>query len=437
MEVQNSKIYESVVAGWAVATMGCAALFSWNAVITASSYYSKMFCGSPLHRSYESIFSITYQTTSLLGTVYAARVTEEMSAEKRIIPRLRSLAVLFGGLTVLACVPSAPRDWVFTPATLVGVAACGALSQALGSALYGIAAAMPPAFVSWNMAGQAVGGLVPAAIVVATDLATPMSNDDDCGEKDVDPAAVGYFAAASALFVIAEAAFRVLDRTAVFRQYVVEPARKRARRSEESSAAPLVAADSKPHDEWRTIAHLAHLCSVPAAAVFVIFAVTLATFPTLTALARAAHHADDDDGDGSRFRELFVPLLFLEFNLFDFFGRSAAPLFKPLTLRPKALLVASCLRVFFVPLVALGTLAGGRYNHLKSSAILRASPAPFVLMAPFALTNGLVATLAMGAGRPLVHEDHHELAGNILSFFLTFGLTVGSALSFPLLALVS
>ena len=104
----------------------------------------------------------------------------------------------------------------------MGVGLCGVFSQMLSSALYGVTTALPR-FMSANMAGQAVGGLIPALIVVATGLAASKSSgdfddDDDggCAKVAVDAGAVGYFLAAAALFAVSVAAFRFLERSELY-----------------------------------------------------------------------------------------------------------------------------------------------------------------------------------------------------------------------------
>lgn len=446
VEVGTERVYpsaEKLRAGLAIATIGCASLFSWNAVITASGYYGQRFCGTIFRHSFESVFSITYQVTSLFGNVYATRQTEEMAAERRLVPPLKALCLLFVGFTVLACATHAPRDWVFVPLTLLGVAGCGVLSQALCAALYGVAAALPSEFMPWNMAGQAAGGLIPAMIVVLSDLAESVSssndNDEDgCHDGDVlDPAPVGYFAAAAALFALAVLAFRLLGREAIYKDYVSGPAAKRrsTRRTRDEAELALVRDQDEVFDVGYAL-RLARIVAIPASTVFLIFAVTLSTFPTLTALARPKGHADDDDGAGDQFRRLFVPLLFLEFNLGDFVGRTLAPLCQNLVFRPKLLLAAASTRVLFLPMIALGELVGSSRNNLHATRCFRQSYAPFAIMLPFSLSNGLLATLAMGAGAPLVHQDQRELVGNILSLFLSLGLAAGSGLSFVLLRFI-
>ena len=132
-------------------------------------------------------------------------------------------------------------------------------------------------------------------------------------------------------------------------------------------------------------------------------------------------------------RALYTPLLFLTFNVGDFLGRAATPYFQHLSLRPNLLLALAVARAAFIPLFAMGTLSGA---SAAASGAMRSTLAPFLVMVPFALSNGLVATLAMGAAAPLVPKHRRELAGNLMALFLTLGLTSGSSLSFALLALI-
>ena len=460
-----------------VVVMGCASLFSWNAVITISSYWSGRLCGSAFERNFESVFAVTYQITSLFANLYALKSSQEASVRARVVPTQKALIVVFVVFAVLAVAPKAPRDAVFVPVTLFGVGCCGMFSQFLSAAVYGMAASLQGGFNAANMAGQAVGGVIPALIVVVTVLsdgaAKPAASNDDaaapagddgaggCGPVKADGGAVGYFVAAAALYVASIAAFNVLERTAVFAASGLARGSKAPPTSEVESEdglqASLLAGDptlqgggggadddddddddgAKPPPkvavDARGMVALAAEIRVPAAAVFLVFACTLAPFPALTALARPWHHQDDDGGDGDLFRALFVPLLFLEFNVFDFVGRSMGGFVD--SPGAKALLVASLARFLFIPLIALGTLSGGG-RGVDGLAFLRASPTPFVVMAPFALSNGLVATLAMGEAANALPPHKRELGGNTMSLFLMLGLAAGSALSFALLALV-
>ncbi|KAJ1445062.1 nucleoside transporter-domain-containing protein [Pelagophyceae sp. CCMP2097] len=435
---------ERLTAALALATIGCSSLFAWNALITNSNYYAARFCGSGLARNFEAVFSVTYQATSLLATLAALRGAS-LSPATRVVACQVALAALFAGFTLLAWCDTIPRDIVFVPATLIGVGLCGMLSQVLCSASYGIAAMLPPRCMSAMMSGQALGGLVPALILVASDLtqgAPPAA--DDANACDVSPAltsnAVGYFATATVLYVCSVAAFRALERTALYREAVGDV-----------GVAPVVTAEYNPINldgdhlllepsavKKRAlvaeVVGISRAIAVPALAIVAVFGVTLSTFPTLTALSRLEGHADDDGG-GSRLARLYVPLLFLLFNAGDFVGRVAASFVPSWVERPRCLLAAALLRIGFVPLLALGTLSGSRL-HPRGAAWLRSSAAACAVNAAFSVSNGLAATLTMGAAAPLVAPHQRELAGNLMSLFLTVGLNVGSVMSFAVLAVV-
>ena len=55
-----------------VFVIGCASLFSWNAVITISTYWRARFCDTWFEDAFESVFACTYQATSLASNPMSA-----------------------------------------------------------------------------------------------------------------------------------------------------------------------------------------------------------------------------------------------------------------------------------------------------------------------------------------------------------------------------
>jgi len=153
-----------------------------------------------------------------------------------------------------------------------------------------------------------------------------------------------------------------------------------------------------------------------------VFTCTLSVFPALTSLTRAPSNAN------SLHKRLFVPLLFLEFNALDTVGRASAACFAEPSSR--TLVALSALRFAFVPCFIFDDIEKGP----SGPAVLQTTAAPFLLMAPFALSNGLLAALALTAAPPLVAASDRELAGNLMGLFLVLGLSCGSLLSFGLVA---
>ena len=402
-----------------VMLIGMAALFAWNAVITIPTYWRQRFCGSPLARYHESAFSLAYQAAALVVAAWAPKLSRRISVRKRIVPTTYCLGVIFVLFALLAVWADAPRDSVFAPATVIGVALCGGLSQLLCSATYGVCAALRDNFTASNMAGQGLAGVAPALAVVLVALSSSGTPDEGCVAPHIDKAAVIYFVASALLFGAAVAAFGVLERSTRYIASGLNEAMVVTEEDEEEAEVdldtPLVESDGDITQVCRSIA-------LPALAVFLVFTCTLSVFPALTSLTRAPSNAN------SLHKRLFVPLLFLEFNALDTIGRASAACFEAPSSRTLVLL--SSLRFAFVPCFIFDDIEKGP----SGPAVLQTTAVPFLLMAPFALSNGLLAALALTAAPPLVAASDRELAGNLMGLFLVLGLSCGSLLSFGLVA---
>ena len=402
-----------------VMLIGMAALFAWNAVITIPTYWRQRFCGSPLARYHESAFSLAYQAAALVVAAWAPKLSRRISVRRRIVPTTYCLGVIFVLFALLAVWADAPRDSVFAPATVIGVALCGGLSQLLCSATYGVCAALRDNFTASNMAGQGLAGVAPALAVVLVALSSSGTPDEACVAPHIDKAAVIYFAASALLFGAAVAAFGVLERSTRYIASGLNEAMVVTEEDEEEAEVdldtPLVESDGDITQVCRSIA-------LPALSVFLVFTCTLSVFPALTSLTRAPSDAN------SLHKRLFVPLLFLEFNALDTVGRASAACFEAPSSR--TLVALSALRFAFVPCFIFDDIEKGP----SGPAVLQTTAAPFLLMAPFALSNGLLAALALTAAPPLVAASDRELAGNLMGLFLVLGLSCGSLLSFGLVA---
>ena len=221
------------------------------------------------------------------------------------------------------------------------------------------------------------------------------------------------------MFGAAVAAFGVLERSTRYIASGLNEAMVVTEEDEEEAEVdldtPLVESDGDITQVCRSIA-------LPALSVFLVFTCTLSVFPALTSLTRAPSNAN------ALHKRLFVPLLFLEFNALDTIGRASAACFEAPSSR--TLVALSALRFAFVPCFIFDDIEKGP----SGPAVLQTTAAPFLLMAPFALSNGLLAALALTAAPPLVAASDRELAGTLMGLFLVLGLSCGSLLSFGLVA---
>ena len=157
-------------------------------------------------------------------------------------------------------------------------------------------------------------------------------------------------------------------------------------------------------------------------AVFFIFFITLALYPSLS-----VHIAASSDSDNVFFTKLWVPITFLNFNLFDFCGRTMAGKSTFLS-TSRQLVLASAVRVAFVPLFMFCNR--GPDFHPGWPVLFAHDAYPILFMALFALSNGYVSTRLMMIGPAKVPMEQQEVAGTIMVAFLVTGLALGSAASF-------
>lgn len=141
-----------------------------------------------------------------------------------------------------------------------------------------------------------------------------------------------------------------------------------------------------------------------------VFVVTFTVFPGVTSRWRPSSR---------------VTWLIATFQLLDVAGRTA-PQFPRMRLMNGPLVsLMAALRVLFVPIFML-------LERVEADWTL--NPAlQYLLMVGFAFSNGYVSTLSMmlGPGQSGLFPDEQEPAGIMMSFFLVFGIFLGSLLALP------
>ncbi|XP_032876374.1 equilibrative nucleoside transporter 1, partial [Amblyraja radiata] len=160
--------------------------------------------------------------------------------------------------------------------------------------------------------------------------------------------------------------------------------------------------------------------------VWFIFTVTISVFPAVTmdAVSTVA-------GDGI-WGLYFIPIsCFLVFNLFDWFGRSLTAFCMWPRKGSKWLAALVITRVVFIPLFMLCNI------YPRQLPVFFAHDAWYIcFMVLFAFSNGYTASLCMCYGPQNVSPKEAEMAGAVMSFFLSLGLASGALLGFLVRAMV-
>jgi len=156
------------------------------------------------------------------------------------------------------------------------------------------------------------------------------------------------------------------------------------------------------------------------------FALTLFLFPGVTAKMAGT--------GSSRFSgDIFVPFLFLVFNVGDLCGRVAAS-WRTL-INPKYLWVFVTLRLVFIPLFLLCNKSSS--GGVVDFAVFGNDAWPVIFMAIFSISNGYLGsqTMMYGPSQVGTYQPNQAKAGTFMAFCLSLGIFVGSVSSFALVPL--
>jgi len=166
---------------------------------------------------------------------------------------------------------------------------------------------------------------------------------------------------------------------------------------------------------------------IPAVSVFLTFAISLTVFPGIISLIQSSTSCSSDVNE--TYRTLWIPLLFLAWNSFDFLGRVLAERFQSHTIiTAENIWLLAVFSALLIPLFLFCNLTSTR---LPVAFVSDVFPLFFVVIA--SLLNGFIANLSMIYGPTLVTPPQAALAGTIMVFCLSSGLLFGSACSFAIL----
>ena len=170
-----------------------------------------------------------------------------------------------------------------------------------------------------------------------------------------------------------------------------------------------------------TIRMVADITQKPCLAVLVTFWVTLSVFPAVTADTQSSRRCQSEAG---RFwNDLFVPMLFLCFNLSDLLGRLLQARWQPLN--GKGLLRLSLARLLLLPV-----FWGLRVRKSRLTPIFANDSLPFIASLLAGFSNGFCATASMVHASRLVPPQHRGVTATLAVTALTLGLMLGSLSSF-------
>lgn len=165
---------------------------------------------------------------------------------------------------------------------------------------------------------------------------------------------------------------------------------------------------------------------IPAISVWLTFFITIGIFPALVVHIQSQYKCIKDD----RFHnDLFIPSLFLVFNVFDFIGRILTAILPPLW-DSQNIWTGALSRLLLIPLFICCDIENTQWVVLFANDFW-----PIFFIAVLGLSNGYLVNLSMILGPASVAPEDAALAGTIMLVFLTLGVVSGSMISFLVISL--
>ncbi|KAA8498773.1 Equilibrative nucleotide transporter 1 [Porphyridium purpureum] len=414
--------------------LGIGILSPWNVLVAATSYLQSVHPGKPV----EFAVAVFYFWPLFLS----AAVIFLLQLRPGLLSSIAGGFVLFGIILMLLPVGAARSMFVLlllvTVLSIADAFAQGALWAAAG--IYGDDDFAPASALN---VGMGIAGVLVLLVQALLSTSTKEVTTDSGGGGSVKAILVFFWSAAffsfacAALFAYLRTQnlpfIRALQASRYSRQIDKAQAGERQSISYDDQREQVqgrlsisgISVVSRIRASWQLF-----LLMLPdAATVFSVFFVTLSLFPGV--LVRCLQRAPERNltlcfHHGKAWCAMtpgsatFV--LILTFAVFDLVGKLlASPAVRLVSSR--ATLACALSRLGFVPLFALLFVHAGT---MMTSALRVVSF--LVMVALFAVSNGLLAGVAMLQGPKQVESDQRELAGFVMSFALMAGLACGSAL---------
>ena len=374
---------------------GLGSLLAWNAFITPTDFYALLFRDSVLEHSFMIALTSTFTLVGVLTLLGLQRLQHSFSVRSRILGSLLLVMFAFVLATAVTMRPLLLTDLSQTSLAesalvngglllLSAIIASSGQAVLVGSVTSYATIYEGALYMQAVTGGQALAGLaVSLGNVLRTlpelrhscaleeaghqrllvESSGPMAESPGTSSSEyaVIAAAARYFGVASIVLVLCFVSFLVLERLPFTKRCKLRVLYRKQAEEAATDAAAAHGAEGGGVGWW-------------AAVIVLTFGTTLALFPALTSTIRAS-----PSGSSCVWRGLFVPMMFVLFNIGDLLGRNMSCCLP----RHRATACALALsRLGFAPIFLLA---------LDSSA--RPDAMPLITMLAFATSNGWLCLL--------------------------------------------
>ncbi len=432
--------------------LGVGNLLPWFVLTNAVLYYQNRFCGKPYQDSFESYYSVAYNIMQPVGLIFTLYYQDKISIQFLILIPLLVYTCLFVINTAIVLIPVVNATALFA-LTIITALFCGGCSAIMNGGLFGLAGMLPSQYTAALMNGQGFAGLLVSSlsfIVTASTSRKDICNDDDDSisksddstnecDKTVDYGDFIYFLVATIILLACVTFFQVLMRLDFVQQQIHSRLKEEENYSTTTNGQnidnPIISGQGDVHIlkgdtipqiqmssmNFTTIEILKKLY-VPACSVFFLFFLSISLMPSVFAIMRSTQNCNP--GSSRWNNDLFIPMLFLLYNIGDFSGRLTAQITRNYD-------VFTASNIWFPTILRIIPYTLCLFCNADNSRLpftLNSNAAPIVLSVLIGLTNGFLGNIAMMKAPPLVSAEYASKAGTIMVCCLIMGLCMGSAL---------
>ncbi|EDK46101.1 conserved hypothetical protein [Lodderomyces elongisporus NRRL YB-4239] len=434
------KVHSSQLRYFTYTIIGVALLWPWNSFLSASAFYALRFNKSP---SLVSIYSSTMMSvstiTSMAYNFYLSQKQTGVNYKQRVMTGL-NLTIGVSIFMAITCITRVFIDmndvWFFTILMLMVFLSATATCLAQNGTM-AIVNVMGDIYANAVMVGQAIAGVLPSCALIISVLIAGEKTKDAQLEKDY-----GVFLYYITASLISGASLGLLF---LIGRYEEKTLYKELRQSAgEHLSVTNTAGNENGHgfdlevDELVSVqkvfvpfGQLWSKLKLIVMTIFLTFAITL-LFPIF---ASAVESTNTTLSVILFKKQIYVPFIFLVWNLGDLLGRIACgyPKLRMVVSEPRTLITYSIARVVFIPLFMTCNIHPG-----KASPMINSDAWYILLQLLFGFSNGQLCTSSfMVVGKHCDTDDEKEAAGGFTTVFLSSGLAVGSVLSYLLVLAIN
>ncbi|XP_077352406.1 equilibrative nucleoside transporter 1-like [Festucalex cinctus] len=426
--------------------LGLGTLLPWNFFMTATMYFTSRLKDPPnelaanrtangtlddggdtrnvLESKFNNMMALCSMVPMLIFTCLNSFIHQRIPQKLRILGSLVVILVVFLLTALLVKVDVAPLP--FFTLTMIKIILINSFGAILQGSLFGLAGILPASYTTPIMSGQGLAGAF-AALSMICALASGSALRDS---------AFGYFITACFVILTAIIAYLTLPRMEFFRYYMESNGSRSSTddenrmdllKQENAEKRPVVSLTEDDGKAGVSVLKIFRKIWVMALSVCFVFTITLGTFPAVTVEVKSTV------ANGGSWETYFIPVsCFLLFNVMDWAGRSLTAVCMWPGKDSRWLPALVVLRMLFVPLFMLCNVQPRYYLPVVFS-----HDAWYIaFMVLFSFSNGYLASLCMCFGPKKVSQHEAETAGAVMAFFLSLGLALGAAFSFPFRAII-